>query len=264
MCIWVLILLTLLVVIIYITHTHYHECFTTIPRTINVACLYAAHNLDDEDAAFILKYSKDIPFYIIINGEWTEPCNALKNIENISIITRQNRGYDIAAWKHGMDSFKEELSKYDLLLFMNNSCIIGDDMLRLCEHASDYDLYSYGFSYELYGRPFTDPHLHAYMFFVSKALYTSDDFQCYWNSMNTTDADHNKSVRDNEYRLKSYFEQRGYKVGMYKFFDVEATYNYKCSDHCNPAIIKKREVKAYPDKLSQFKKGLMINRERGY
>jgi lipopolysaccharide biosynthesis protein len=262
MWIWLLIALLVGILILMIHPNDTCERFTTKPRNINAAVLYAAYNIDQHDLTFITKYSKDIPFYIVINGDLTPEAEQLKDIINVNIIQRPNIGYDSGAWKAGMKAF--DLSKYDVVAFINNSCVFGGDLLRLFEHASDYDLYSYGFSYELYKRSFKDPHLHAYMFFVNNRLYNSQPFRDFWSSISETDGDHDSSVKNNEYRLKTYFEDHNFKVGTYKFFDVEDTYKYQLNDRYCPEIIKKREIVAYPEKLDQFNEGLNRDTILGY
>ena len=240
------------------------EKFTTKPRNIDVACLYAAYNINAEDVAFILKYSKDIPFYIVNNGELSKQAEKLIDKPNIEIVSRENVGYDVGAWKFGMQYYSDSLEDYEMIIFMNNSCVFGVDLLRLCEHAIDYDLYSYGFSYELYKQPYENPHLHAYLFFVNRRLYDSPDFALHWDNIDENLGDHDTSVNQNEYRLKSFFESRGYKVGSYVFFDVDDTYRYVCNDRYSSEIIKKRELQAFPEKINEFKIGINNNRQQGY
>lgn len=262
MWIWLALAVLLGILILILCQDTQYERFTTKPRNINAAVLYAAYNLDEHDLAFIKKYSKDIPFYIVINGEPTQEALMLKKIQNVKTLQRENVGYDTGAWKAGMKAF--DLSNYDIVAFINNSCIFGGDFLRLCEHAIDYDLYSYGFSYELYKQPFENPHLHAYIFFVNSRLYNSQHFQDFWSNISETSGDHETSVNDNEYRLKNYFEDLNYKVGTYRFFDVEDTYKHRLSDRYCPEIIKKREIKAYPEKMDQFNRGMEHNMNVGY
>lgn len=258
------ILLLVILVVSVCTCLRVRETFTTKPRTINAACLYAAFDITDEDVKFILKYANDIPFYIVNNGELSVAADKLKDKKNISIVTRENEGYDVGAWKYGMRYYADQLSKYDLIIFMNNSCVIGADLLRLCEHAIDYDLYSFGFSYELYKQPFEHPHLHAYMFFVNKRLFDSPDFKNHWENIHENSGNHDESVNNNEYKLKSYFESKGYKVGAYVFFDVDDTYKHATTNNYSSEIIKKRELKVYPDKLQSFNDGISNNHKRGY
>lgn len=260
---WLILLLVLLTLILLDNrHKPVTERFTTKPRDINVACLYAAHNLDEYDVAFILKYSKDIPFFIVNNGNLSTEGDKLKGKRNIHITERPNKGYDAGAWKFGMNHY--DLSPYSLIIFMNNSCIIGADLKRLCEHAIDYDLYSYGFSYELYRKPYDNPHLHAYMFFVNKRLYNSPQFKEFWNLTDENTCDHECSVQNVEYRLKPYFECHHFKVGAYTFLDVEDTYKYELNDAFCPEILKKREARSYPDKINAHSTGISRNRDRNY
>lgn len=255
-------MIVLIIVVSYNGRVCTTERFTTAPRTINAACLYAAHDIDEHDVTFILKYAKDIPFFIVNNGKLSDDGEKLKNKRNIHIIERPNKGYDAGAWKFGMNH--HNLSKYDLIIFMNNSCIIGADLLRLCEHAIDYDLYSYGFSYELYRKPYDNPHLHAYMFFVNKRLYDTPQFKEFWNKTNETHCDHDCSVQNIEFQLKPYFEGHHFKVGAYTFFDVEDTYKYKLNDMFCPELLKKREARAYPEKIHDHLTGIGRNMEHKY
>ena len=75
---------------------------------------------------------------------------------------------------------------------------------------------------------------------------------------------HDVSVNHNEYQLKKYFEGKGYKVGAYMFFDVDDTYKYVKKDRYSNEILKKRELKVYPDKLQTFKDGIINNTNNGY
>lgn len=263
MLIWILIICIIIVILLCLFNEPC-ERFTTKPRTINVACLYASYDLNEEDVTFILKYAKDIPFYIINNGELSVYSRKLEGKHNVKIVTRENKGYDAGAWKFGMNYYKDYLNEYDMIIFMNNSCVFGMDLLRLCEHAIDYDLYSYGFSYELYRKPYENPHLHAYLFFVNRRLYQSSDFKEHWDRINENHGDHDQSVNCNEYQLKPFFESRGYKVGSYLFLDVEDTYKYVQRKHYSNEIIKKRELKAFPEKMNKYNNGINNNLQLGY
>ncbi len=264
MLFWALSLLCIIVIILLCIFDKPCEKFTTKPRKINVACLYAAYDITQHDVDFIRKYAKDIPFYVVNNGGLSIPGKELQKMRNVKVITRKNKGYDTGAWKFGMQYYKGLLNRYDMIIFMNNSCVIGADLLRLCEHAIDYDLYSYGFSYELYRKPYDTPHLHAYLFFVNKRLYQSADFKEHWDKISANTGNHDDSVNHNEYQLKPFFESRGYKVGAYTFLDVEDTYKYVPNSHYSSEIIKKRELKVYPEKINDFNVGINNNRRQGY
>jgi hypothetical protein len=102
------------------------------------------------------------------------------------------------------------------------------------------------------------------MFFVGKRLFESPDFKTHWDNIHETSGDHDESVNNNEYKLKTNFEGKGYKVGAYVFFDVDDTYKYVKKDKYSSEIIKKRELKVYPDKLQAFNDGVTNNIRQGY
>ena len=262
MWIWLILAVLIAFIVLVCQSKSIKEPFMTIPREINAVCIYAAHNIDSEDVEFILKYVKDIPFHVINNGSLTAVSEKLNGNDNIHIHPRPNVGYDAGAWKYAINNI--DLTPYDIIVFMNNSCIFGCDLLRLCEHGIDYDLYSYGFSYELFKQPYDDPHLHAYMFFVNKRLFNHPLFKKFWDSIDETSCDHDSSVKTLEYHLKSYFEGHNFKVGSYLFFDVDDTYNYQYNTQFNAENIKKREVRAYPEKLEVWRRGQVTNKENSY
>lgn len=232
--------------------------------TINAACLYAAHNIEQVDVEFILKYSQRIPFYIINNGDLTDAGKQLEKCENIKLLVRENKGYDAGAWKDGMKKWWKELTCYDLVLFINNSCVYGIDLYRFCMHAIDFDLYTHGFTWLRGKKPHPYPHFNTYMYSFHRRLFNSQDFCDYWDAIDSNKGGHNEAVYKNEYILQKYFKDRGYKLGNYITMDTNELYDFRPTRNYSPEIIKKGELKNRPERLMTFYFELENNRKKGY
>ena len=241
-----------------------NEKFEVAAYNINAACLYAAHNIEPVDVEFILKYSNQIPFYIVNNGELTDAGKTLDNRDNIKLLIRENKGYDAGAWKEGINYWKNELEQFDLVLFINNSCIYGIDLYRFCKHAIDFDLYSHGFTWTRGQKPHPDPHFNTYMYSFHKRLFNSQDFWDYWGNIDSDKGNHDDAVYKNEYVIQKYFKERGYKLGNYVTMDTHELYDFRPTRNYSPELIKKGELRDRPHKLTTFYFELENNRRKGY
>lgn len=240
------------------------ENFEVASYNINAACLYAAHNIEQVDVDFIMKYAEQIPFYVVNNGELTEAGKQLKNSDIIKLLVRDNKGYDAGAWKEGIKEWENELKQFDLVLFINNSCIYGIDLYRFCEHAIDFDLYSHGFTWTRGQKPHPDPHFNTYMYSFHKRLFNSQDFRDYWDAIDSNNGGHDEAVHNNEYVIQKYFKERGYKLGNYITMDTIELYDFHPTRNYSPELIKKGELRERPRRLMTFYFELENNRRKGY
>ena len=105
------------------------ESFTVPETTINAAILFACFKINEHDYAFIEKWYKDIDFYVVVNGEPTEwDSKVIELIGNDRYLNRENKGYDVFAWKTGINTWRDKLNGYDLVGLVNNSCIYAFDL----------------------------------------------------------------------------------------------------------------------------------------
>ena len=85
-------------------------------------CIYAYYEKDEKyknNFKYFLKngYRSDIDYYIVINGECTVE---IEKKDNITVLYRENKGYDFGAWSYGVNQLKQ---KYDYYIFLNSSVI---------------------------------------------------------------------------------------------------------------------------------------------
>jgi lipopolysaccharide biosynthesis protein len=185
------------------------ESFTYPAMEINAAVLYTVYKADENDYKFVEKYYKDIPFYIVNNGEETEWFKKMKELPGVQTMTRENKGWDAGAWKNGLDRWDHQLSKYDLVAFVNNSCVYLFDLYMFFSKAMGYDMY--GVTHMTPPFPY---HLSAIFIVFSKKLYKSDLFRQHWNSLRD-DSDRNYAIVFHEMAQSKKILDQGYKVGVY-------------------------------------------------
>jgi len=87
----------------------------------NCVCIYAYYEKDKkykENFKYFLENGilDHVNYYIVINGECTIP---IYNRSNITIIKRENKGYDFGAWNYCINNFINK--KYDYYIFLNTS-----------------------------------------------------------------------------------------------------------------------------------------------
>jgi len=70
-----------------------------------------------------LSYKNDIDYIIVINGyNYSENIN-FPNIENLTILKRENIGYDFGGHNYALEHIKENYKTYDYYFFMNSGVI---------------------------------------------------------------------------------------------------------------------------------------------
>lgn len=185
------------------------ECFERPAITINGTVLYAIYKADENDYKFVERWSNDIPFYIVNNGEPSEWAVKMQTLPNVKFIARENKGLDVEAWKAGMKAWNDELSTYDIVGFINNSSVYAVDLKKLMANAMDYDAYGLTPYYFL---PFIF-HLQSPFILYHKRLYNSEFFKKHWE--NVTCNSYIGAVIKNEVGMGMKLTKAGYKLGVY-------------------------------------------------
>lgn len=91
------------------------------PKTV---CMYAYYEKNDEYKKNLTHFlenaiTDDIDYFIIINGQCTVELPTAR--KNITIVRRENRGFDFGAWEHCIKKVLKR--KYDYYVFLNSSVI---------------------------------------------------------------------------------------------------------------------------------------------
>lgn len=246
--------------------TKQYETFKYPEREINAAILFAAYNLTEHDYKFIEHWNKDIPFYVVVNGaptEWDE--KVIKIIGSERYINRPNEGYDAYAWKEGLNRWKVQLSNYDLIGLMNNSCIYAVDMKKLFAHAIDYDMYGLYQDRSEFG-VLAQGFLQSYCIIVNHKLFNSKDWTKYWNNLPKI-TNFRQAVNNHELKFTKHFYRLGYKIGTYhapvEHEDVYAPVKRNSNNYYRE-FIKYKEIKKHPKSYNQFVKYINRMRKNGY
>lgn len=241
----------------------FRESFVYPEMNIKAAILFTVYKADRYDYDFVEKYYKDIPFYIVNNGAETEWFKKMKELPGVHTLTRENKGWDIAGWKAGMNKWNDQLSQYDMVAFVNNSCVYLFDMYSFFAKSMGYDMY--GVTHCM--SPGMLYHVCTPFIAIGKNLYNSELFKQHWDGLRM-DRNHNYAVNKHERAFSKKLKRLGYKVGVYDTFNggLHLYRNHHAKKHYAKEFIKKTNI------LHAKKKDLdkqidiihRVNAENGY
>ena len=156
---------------------------------------------------------------VIVNGQLhVEDVNKLEPYGQV--LTRNNKGYDTAAFREGIFAFgKDKLKDYDQL-FLVNDTNIGPmrDLSQVFHEMADKQLDFWGISFgeeqedvtkeNPYG--YIPKHLQSYFLVIEKLMLNDDAFYEYWTHLTDTDS-REKAIGRHETRFTKYFSDLGYR-----------------------------------------------------
>lgn len=240
-----------------------HESFVFPEMNINAAILFTVYKADKYDYEFVEKYYKDIPFYIVNNGAESEWFKKMKELPGVHTLTRENKGWDLAGWKAGMDKWNDQLSQYDSVAFVNNSCVYLFDVYSFFVKSLGYDMY--GLTHCI--SPVMLYHVSTVFIAIGKNLYNSELFKQHWNGLRM-DRKHNYVAIMHEWGFTKKLRKLGYRVGAYDTFnggmhlyqnpDTKKHYAREFIKKTTMTHIKKKDLDKQIDILQR------VNAENGY
>ena len=156
---------------------------------------------------------------VVVNGQLhVEDINTLEPYGQV--LTRDNKGYDTAAFREGIFALgKDKLKDYDQL-FLVNDTNIGPmrDLSQVCQEMTDKHLDFWGISFgeeqedvtkeNPYG--YIPKHLQSYFLVIEKLMLNDDAFYEYWTHLTDTDS-REKAIGRHETRFTKYFSDLGYR-----------------------------------------------------
>ena len=156
---------------------------------------------------------------VVVNGQLhDDDINTLENYGRV--LTRDNKGYDTAAFREGIFAFgKDKLKDYDQLLLVNDTNI-GPmrDLSQVFQEMADKQLDFWGISFgeeqedvtkeNPYG--YIPKHLQSYFLVIEKLMLNDDDFYEYWTHLTDTDS-RDKAIGRHETRFTKHFADLGYR-----------------------------------------------------
>ena len=156
---------------------------------------------------------------VVVNGQLhDDDINTLEAYGKV--LTRDNKGYDTAAFREGIFAFgKDKLKDYDQLLLVNDTNI-GPmrDLSQVFQEMADKQLDFWGISFgeeqedvtkeNPYG--YIPKHLQSYFLVIEKLMLNDDDFYEYWTHLTDTDS-REKAIGRHETRFTKHFADLGYR-----------------------------------------------------
>ena len=156
---------------------------------------------------------------VVVNGQLND--DDINSLENYGrVLTRDNKGYDTAAFREGIFAFgKEKLKDYDQLLLVNDTNI-GPmrDLSQVFREMADKRLDFWGISFgeeqedvtkeNPYG--YIPKHLQSYFLVIEKLMLNDDAFYEYWTHLTDTDS-RDKAIGRHETRFTKHFADLGYR-----------------------------------------------------
>lgn len=156
---------------------------------------------------------------VVVNGQLPEDdINTLDTYGQV--LTRDNKGYDTAAFREGIFAFgKDKLKDYDQLLLVNDTNI-GPmrDLSQVFQEMADKQLDFWGISFgeeqedvtreNPYG--YIPKHLQSYFLVIEKLMLNDDAFYEYWTHLTDTDS-REKAIGRHETRFTKHFADLGYR-----------------------------------------------------
>ena len=130
---------------------------------------------------------------VIANGKADE--NAVKMFESIAdkVIIRENKGFDIGAWQHGITEIcgREELAKYDSLTLFNDSFFgpfypFADIYKEMESRSKDYwglSVHGEANGSGLCPSGYRPRYIQTYFMVFEKDLLHSEDFFSFWEKL---------------------------------------------------------------------------------
>lgn len=194
--------------------------------------------VDEYNEVFLEDLKKNLTKLLVIcNGEINE--EGLQKFKNIAdeVIVRPNEGFDITAYKIGIEHYGyEALSQYDEIMVLNSTCF-GPlyPFSEMFDSMAEKDLDFWGIT-QFHEVPF-DPfgtikygyipkHIQSYFMVFRKSLFMTDDFKKYWKNLPQIRT-YEDAVGFHETIFTKDFADKGYKWDVYANTDELEGYTYE-------------------------------------
>lgn len=204
------------------------------------ACIYFIYDKDGIIDDYILYQLRDLRenvsfIHCVINGNLTEEGRELLSEIADEVYVRENKGNDIGAYRAAIAYIGwEKLAGYDELLLMNNTCFGPVYPFREAfdwAKQQDFDFWglTWGLKTDWLGSQEylhsnkSKVHIQSYFLVLRRPLLGSKFLTNFFDEI-PDDATYGVSGCFYEYAFPGYFEEHGYKGGVY--CDITDDYNY--------------------------------------
>lgn len=194
-----------------------------------------------------LTYKENIDYIIVINGKEYDSSIIFPRIDNLTIIKRENIGYDFGGHNCALEYIKEKNKTYDYYFFMNSG-VIGPIIPHYMssEHWSEIFIRKINYSVKLVGTtivclPHTDlggygPKVEGFFFMVDQIgldlLINQKTIFCNHDSKVS-------AIVNGEYGLSKCILNNGYSIDCmlrkYQGKDWKNTDNYNLNNNIHPS-----------------------------
>ncbi len=193
-------------------------------------CIYFFYDRDGIVDRYVIYQIKDLVknldrLIFVSNGKLTEESRLKVEEATKEIIERENKGFDVWAYKEGIEYIGyDNLNNYDELILMNFT-MYGPlyPFSEMFEEMDKRDLdfwgitKHHGFSFDPFGTislGYIPEHIQSSFIVIRKLMLTSQYFKDYWVNMDMVNS-YGESVGKHEAIFTYTFEGYGYKSGLY-------------------------------------------------
>ena len=192
------------------------------PKRVLIYVIYENQPQLQSYKLFFLKALADLSDKVLIVLNSTLADTDVKKLEKFGqVISRENTGYDTAAFRHGILLLKDELSNFDELLLVNDTNVGPmSDLSVVFQKMSTQKLDFWGISYGEKQADFTGfnpygaihEHLQSYFLVIEKNMFQTPEFLKYWENLSDTNS-RNKAIGKHETVFTKYFSDLGFIHG---------------------------------------------------
>ena len=192
------------------------------PKRVLIYVIYENQPQLQSYKLFFLKALADLSDKVLIVLNSTLADTDVKKLEKFGqVISRENTGYDTAAFRHGILLLKDELSNFDELLLVNDTNVGPmTDLSVVFQKMSTQKLDFWGISYGEKQADFTGfnpygaihEHLQSYFLVIEKNMFQTPEFLKYWENLSDTNS-RNKAIGKHETVFTKYFSDLGFIHG---------------------------------------------------
>ncbi len=192
------------------------------PKRVLIYVIYENQPQLQSYKLFFLKALADLSDKVLIVLNSTLADTDVKKLEKFGqVISRENTGYDTAAFRHGILLLKDELSNFDELILVNDTNVGPmTDLSAVFQKMSTQKLDFWGISYGEKQADFTGfnpygaihEHLQSYFLVIEKNMFQTPEFLKYWENLSDTNS-RNKAIGKHETVFTKYFSDLGFIHG---------------------------------------------------
>ncbi|MEG0910143.1 MAG: rhamnan synthesis F family protein [Ruthenibacterium sp.] len=162
-------------------------------KRLSIFAYYDAEGIVDDSVLYLLKAlrAECTAQIVVVNGTLTPDSEARVREYCTSLLYRENKGFDITAYREGLLSVRAELADYDEILFYNQT-IFGPvyPVSEMFDIMARRDVDFWGLTRHKGARVASwdnavsiAPHVQSFFFAVRKTMFTDARFLEYWENL---------------------------------------------------------------------------------